>query len=90
MINLGIVARDEKFLPAAEKFFGMALQVEPDDPKTHFLLALTFKEDGKTTEARAEVEKALQLRPGDKQIQALREELSAPPAPSSPKQPPAS
>ena len=81
LVNLGIVARDEKYLPAAEKFFGMAIQVDPDDPKTHFLQALTLKEDGKIDAARTEVEKALRLRPTDKQIQALRDELAAPSKP---------
>jgi tetratricopeptide (TPR) repeat protein len=82
MVNLGIVARDEKYLSAAEKFFGQAIQIDPDDAKTRYLLALTLKEDGKIDEARAEVEKALQLRPMDKQIQALRDELAARPAPA--------
>jgi tetratricopeptide (TPR) repeat protein len=84
MINLGIVARDENYLPTAEKFFAMAILVDPEDPKTHFLMALTLKEEGKTDAARTEVERALQLRPADKQIQALRDQLAAPQAPPLP------
>jgi hypothetical protein len=78
--NLGVLAMDEKFWPAAERFFSEAIDTEPDDAKAHYLLARCLKEDGKPADARAEIEKALALRPNQKEFLQLRDDLTAPPS----------
>jgi tetratricopeptide (TPR) repeat protein len=81
--NLGVLATEEKRWPLAEKFFAAALESEPDDAKTHFLLARVYAEDNQLAPARAEVETALRLRPGQKQFLELRDQLASP-APKAP------
>jgi tetratricopeptide (TPR) repeat protein len=88
--NLGILYMGEKRWSDAERFLSKAITIEPKDAKAHYLLALTLKEEAKLDEARAEVEKALRLRPTDKQIQALRDQLAAPGAPTPAPQTPGS
>jgi len=78
--NLGVLAMQENLLPAAEKFFAKAIEAEPDDAKTHFLLARVLKDDGQIEAARAELQKALLLRPNQKEFLELRDELAAPSA----------
>lgn len=81
--NLGVLAMEEKRWPVAASFFKAALQTEPDDAKTHYLLARVYAEDNRLEAARAEVETALRLRPNQKQFQDLRDQLNAS-APASP------
>jgi tetratricopeptide (TPR) repeat protein len=76
--NLGVIALEEKRWPVAEKFFAAAIDTEPEDAKTHYLLARVYAEDNKPAAARAEIETALRLRPGQKQFLELRDKLNAP------------
>jgi len=83
--NLGVIAMEEKRWPLAEKFFAAAIESEPDDAKTHYLLARVYAEDNKPVDARTEIETALRLRPKQKQFLELRDKLNAPaPAPPAP------
>lgn len=84
--NLGVLAYEEKRWPLAENFFRAAIETEPEDAKTHFLLARTYAEDQKPDEARAEVAKALALRPNQREFQELQAKLASP-APSGPSVP---
>jgi tetratricopeptide (TPR) repeat protein len=76
--NLGVLAMEEKRWPLAEKFFSAAIATEPDDAKTHYLLATAYHEDKQLDAARAEVETALRLRPNQKQFLELRDKLASP------------
>jgi tetratricopeptide (TPR) repeat protein len=80
--NLGVLAMEEERWPLAQEFLTAALATEPDDAKAHYLLARAYFGDKKLDAARQEVETALRLRPGQKQFEALRDQLNAaPPAP---------
>ena len=59
----------------AERCFRAAREGEPDDPKTHYLLARTFVKLGKTAAARACLTEALRLRPEQREFLALRDSL---------------
>jgi len=74
--NLGVLAMEEKRWKLAATFFTGALESEPDDAKTHYLLARVYAEDNQLEAARAEVETALRLRPNQKQFLELREKLA--------------
>ena len=73
--NLGVLAMEEKRWPLAEKFFAAALETEPDDAKTRYLLARVYTEDNKLDAARTELEKALRLRPNQREFLELRDKL---------------
>jgi tetratricopeptide (TPR) repeat protein len=83
--NLGFLAMEEKRWPLAEKFLLRSLEAEPDVAKTHYMLALVYFESGRTGAARASLEKALRVRPNQKEFLELRDKLeggaSPPPAP---------
>jgi tetratricopeptide (TPR) repeat protein len=76
--NLGVLAMEEKRWDVAGKFFTAALQAEPEDAKTHYLLARVHFEDGQPEAARAELEIALRIRPNQREFLALRDQLAAP------------
>jgi tetratricopeptide (TPR) repeat protein len=78
--NLGVLAMEEKRWELAENFFQGALQTEPDDAKTHFLLARVYFEKGQPEAARAELEIALRFRPNQREFLELRDKLAAPAA----------
>jgi hypothetical protein len=83
--NLGVLAMDEKRWPLAEKFFSAALETEPDDAKAHYLLARVYLEDNKADTARAEIDKALQLRPKQREFLELRDKIDSPPPATPPR-----
>jgi Flp pilus assembly protein TadD len=76
--NLGVLAMEEKRWKLAEEFFKRAIDSEPDDAKTYYLLARALMGDGRKEDARSALEKALLLRPDQKQFLELRDELNAP------------
>ncbi len=82
--NLGVLAMEEKRWPLAEKFFLGALGTEPDDPKTHYLLARVRFENGDRAGAQTALEKALRSRPNQKEFLELRDKLAATPPAASP------
>jgi predicted TPR repeat methyltransferase len=69
----------DKHWKAAQALFSSALAVEPEDAKTRFLLAKVDYESGQIEAARTELEKALLLRPNQKEFLELRDKLNAAP-----------
>ena len=82
--NLGVLAMEEKRWELAEKFFSASLDSEPEDAKTHYLLARVRFESGNTIGARSELEKALRARPNQKEFLELQEKLTPPSAAGTP------
>ncbi len=74
--NLGVLALEEKRWSLAEQFLLGVVQTEPE-PKTHYLLAKAYLENGKVEAAREELGKALRARPGQKEFLALRARIEA-------------
>ncbi len=79
--NLGVVAMKEKAWPVARRCFELAAKYEPEDAKTHFLLARARLELGDHPGARTALAEALRLRPGQPQFLELQRQLDAPPKP---------
>ncbi len=77
--NLGVLAMEEKRWPLAEKFLGAAIEAEPTDAKTRYLLARVLFEQGKLDPARTEIGIALRARPNQKEFLELQEKLQARP-----------
>jgi len=87
--NLGVLAMDRKLWPIAQRLFSAALDVEPDDARTRYLLARVDFESGDIEAARTELEKALRLRPNQREFLELRDKLQNPPTkPANPPAPP--
>lgn len=76
--NLGVLAMEEKRWELAKTFLVTSLQIEPEDAKTHYLLARTELALQDLEGARAQIAEALRLKPQQKEFQALSEELAAP------------
>jgi len=75
--NLGVLAFEEKRWDLAEKFLLGALATEPDDAKTHFMLARTRLGRGDRAGARVALAEALRLRPNQREFQELQRELDS-------------
>jgi tetratricopeptide (TPR) repeat protein len=70
--NLGVIALDVKEHSEAEKWFRRAEDVDPRNPKTHFLLAKTLLAKNDRTGARTEIDAAIQLKPDQPEFIALK------------------
>jgi hypothetical protein len=77
--NLGVIAFEEQRLGAAETWFRRALDVDPRNGKTHFLLAKTLLAGGNSTAARVEVDRALELMPAQPEFVSLRNDIQGQP-----------
>jgi tetratricopeptide (TPR) repeat protein len=75
--NLAVLAIAEKQWRLAKLLLTQALAVEPDDAKVHYLLAYTEYEEGDASAAKAEIAKAISLRPSQKEFQQLQTEMEA-------------
>jgi cytochrome c-type biogenesis protein CcmH/NrfG len=75
--NLGVIALDASQLDEAEKWFRLAEDLDPRNPKTHFLLAKTLSAKNDRPAARAEIETAIKLNPTQPEFNALKEQLEA-------------
>lgn len=75
--NLGVLALEEKNWALAAKFFGNALAQDPNNAKSHFLLASAYLGGGDLENARVELERALALNPQQPEFLALKRELEA-------------
>ena len=73
--NLGVIAFDASQFDEAEKWFRRAEDVDPRNPKTHFLLAKTFLAKNDPASARTEIEAAIQLKPDQAEFTALRQQI---------------
>jgi Tfp pilus assembly protein PilF len=73
--NLGVIALDAKEYGEAENWFRRAEDVDPRNPKTHFLLAKTLLAKNDRQAALAEIDTAIQLRPDQGEFNALKHQI---------------
>jgi hypothetical protein len=66
--NLGVLALEKKEWNAAVDLFRAAIQSDPLDAKTHYLLARALLEAGDPTQASAEIRRALELKADQKEF----------------------
>jgi len=81
MSNLGVLAIQEQRWDLAEKFLLTSLETEPEDAKTHYLLARARLGAGRKEDAQTAIRKALEIDPKRKAFLDLRDQLAAPPKP---------
>jgi len=70
--NLGVIALDANDLPTAKRFFERALEQDPRSGKTHYLLAKTLKTIGALPDASAEIARAIEIDPNQKEFLELK------------------
>ena len=75
--NLGVLALEKKEWNAAAEYFRSAIQADPLDAKTHFLMARALLETGDLAQASAEIQRALELKPDQKEFVELAEIIRA-------------
>ena len=73
--NLGVLALENGQPEMAEQRFREALAIDGRNPKTHFLLAKTLIAKGQNGNARAEIDRALALKPDQPEFKELRERM---------------
>jgi len=73
--NLGVLALENGQPEVAEQRFREALAIDARNPKTHFLLAKTLIAKGQNGNARAEIDRALALKPDQPEFKELREQI---------------
>ncbi len=73
--NLGVLALEDRQWAVAINFFHASIQSDPDDAKTHYLLARAELENGDVARALAEIEIALRLNPEQPEFRALFETI---------------
>jgi tetratricopeptide (TPR) repeat protein len=73
--NLGLLALQDRQWHLAQTFLEKAVQEEPQDAKTHYLLAKARFGAGDSNGANVEIEKALDLVPDQSDFLKLREEI---------------
>ncbi len=73
--NLGVLALENGQPEMAEQRFREALAIDGRNPKTHFLLAKTLIAKGQNDNARAEIDRALALKPDQPEFKELREQI---------------
>jgi len=73
--NLGVIALNAEEFDAAENWFRHAEDVDPRNPKTHFMLAKVFLGKNDRNAARMEIATAIQLKPDQPEFIALRQQI---------------
>ena len=73
--NLGVLALENGHPEVAEQRFREALAIDGRNPKTHFLLAKSLIARGQNDNARAEIDRALALKPDQPEFKELREQI---------------
>lgn len=73
--NLGVIAFDQNDFVESERWLRNAMNADPRNAKTHFLLARTLLRSGNREIALLEVRRALDLNPTQREFIALRDEL---------------
>jgi len=73
--NLGVLALENGQPEVAEQRFREALAIDGRNPKTHILLAKTLIAKGQNGNARAEIDRALALKPDQPEFKELREQI---------------
>jgi lipoprotein NlpI len=77
--NLGVLAMDESRWKLAAAFLKKSIGIDPDDPKTHYLLAKALLQLDDIAGANDEIDRALELKPDQPEFQALRQEIQSRP-----------
>jgi tetratricopeptide (TPR) repeat protein len=77
--NLGVLALQERQWKMAIDFFSASIRLDPDDAKTHYLLARAELENGEAARALSEIQTALRLKPEQPEFRALFENIRARP-----------
>jgi Flp pilus assembly protein TadD len=73
--NLGVIALDASEFDTAEAWFHLAENVDPQDAKTHYLLARTLLAKNDTVAADAEIGAALALKSGQPEFIDLKNKI---------------
>jgi len=73
--NLGVLALENGQPEVAEQRFREALTIDGRNPKTHFLLAKCLIAKGQNDNARTEIERALALKPDQREFKELKEQI---------------
>jgi tetratricopeptide (TPR) repeat protein len=73
--NLGIVALDENSPAVAAEYFLRSLALQPQNAKTHYLLARALLAGGRSSEAADALKRAVELGGERPEFAALREEI---------------
>jgi Tfp pilus assembly protein PilF len=71
--NLGVLALEKKEWNAAVECFRAAIQADPVDAKTHYLLARALLEASDLAQASVEIQRALELQPDQREFGELAE-----------------
>ncbi len=74
--NLGVLASKSRVWAVAQQFLDRAIEIDPTDPKTHFLEARADAELGQWDRATSSIQTALRLRPNQKEFQQLATAIS--------------
>ena len=74
--NLGVLAFEEQRYPLAESFFRHSLEIDPQNAKTHFLMARTLSAAGRRESAQHEIEMAIGLNPNQREFRELRDQIT--------------
>jgi len=73
--NLAVIALEQDRYAMAENWLRRAQQIEPRNPKTHFLLAKALWRKGDRQAAESEIDTAIKLRPSQGEFTKLKEEI---------------
>jgi O-antigen biosynthesis protein len=73
--NMGVIALDDHRPAKAKEFFRKAIEQEPENAKTHFLLAKAELALGNIEGAKAALTRALQREPDRTEYRELHEEI---------------
>lgn len=73
--NLGLIALEGRHFEQAVDLLGHSIRQDPDDAKTHYLLATAYLRIGKKSEALSEIAIALRLDPKQPAFAKLRDEI---------------
>jgi tetratricopeptide (TPR) repeat protein len=75
--NLAVIALEGNRYDLAESWLRRAEEVDPRNAKTHYLLATALLGKGSRDAASAEIDTAMQLRPGQIEFKRLKEEITS-------------
>ena len=81
--NLGYLALQEKSWPEAERYFAAAIESEPENAKSYYLLAQAREGAGNVAGAREAIARAVEMKPGQREfVEMARRLRDMAPAPS--------
>lgn len=75
--KLGMQAGNAKDYAGAEKYFSRCIELQPDNPKSHFNYGQLMKLQGRTDEASKAFDEALKINPSYRRAQIAKKNLNA-------------